>query len=107
MLTFQFGIENKIVDVTQVERYGPYTTVYGYFTDRITAVISGTEVWPYHNEITAVYCENTVRLRRHMKQFTVKIRIAVTIDLGREPIQCKYIIEYETPLVCDEIDDEL
>jgi hypothetical protein len=28
---------------TQVERYGPYAAVYGYFTDRITAV----------------YCENT------------------------------------------------
>jgi hypothetical protein len=31
---------------TQVERYGPYTTAYGYFTDRVTAVISGTEIRP-------------------------------------------------------------
>jgi hypothetical protein len=63
--------------------------VYGYFTDRITAVLSGTEIRPYHNEITArirlytvkmrprirgavLLCprlrENTVRLRRRMKQ---------------------------------------
>ncbi len=29
---------------TQIERYCPYTAVYGYFTDRITAVISGAEI---------------------------------------------------------------
>jgi hypothetical protein len=74
-------------------------SVYGHFTDPITAVISGTEIRPYHNEITAVYCENaasyTVPYYRAQdyeeirsvysavrSKFTVKIRIAGSIDLG-------------------------
>jgi hypothetical protein len=38
---------------TQVERYGPYT-----------AVISGAEIRPYHNEITGTY---TVKIRTHIR----------------------------------------
>jgi hypothetical protein len=66
------------VDIAQVERYGPYTAVYGHFTDRITAVISGAEIRRYHNVIT-------VRIRSVygavLSKFTVKIRIAESIDL--------------------------
>jgi hypothetical protein len=70
-------VKYKYCVASQVQRYGPYTAVYDYFADCITAVISGTEIRPYHNEVTAVYgvvllCQrlrkNTIHLRRRMKQ---------------------------------------
>jgi hypothetical protein len=88
---------------TQVERYGQYTAVYGHFTDRITAVISGTEIRPYHNKITVRIRPYTVKMRASytvpyycaqdyekirsvygaiLSKFTVKIRIAASTDLG-------------------------
>jgi hypothetical protein len=57
---------------THVERYGPYTAVYGYFTDRITAVILGTEIRLYHNEIT-------VRIRLYTVKIQPRIRCRVTV----------------------------
>jgi hypothetical protein len=87
--------QKKIETVTQVERYAPYTAVYGYFTDRITAVISGTEIRPYHYESTVrirlyivpYYCAQDYEKIRSVygavwSKFSVKIRIAVSIDLG-------------------------
>jgi hypothetical protein len=52
---------------TQVERYGPYTAVYDYFTDRITAVLSGTEIQLYHNKITARIRPYTVKMRPRIR----------------------------------------
>jgi hypothetical protein len=62
----------KLSESTQVERYGPYTAVYGYFTDRITVVISGTEIRPYHNEIT-------VRIRLYTMKIQPRIRCRITV----------------------------
>jgi hypothetical protein len=42
-------------------------SVYGHFTDRITAVISGTEIRPYHNEITARIRPYTVKMRPRIR----------------------------------------
>jgi hypothetical protein len=59
---------------TQVERYGPYTAVYGYFTTYKRTVYDrniGHRNTPYHNEITTLF-----------DAVTVKISIAVSIDLG-------------------------
>jgi hypothetical protein len=62
----------KLSESTQVERYGPYTAVYGYFMDRITVVISGTEIRPYHNEIT-------VRIRLYTMKIQPRIRCRITV----------------------------
>jgi hypothetical protein len=56
----------------QVERYGPYTAVHGYFTDRITAVTSGAEIRPYHNEIT-------VRIRLYTVKIQPRIQCRITV----------------------------
>jgi hypothetical protein len=52
---------------TQVERYGPYTAVYGHFTDRITAVISRAEIRRYHNVITVRIWPYTVKIRPRIR----------------------------------------
>ncbi len=44
-------------------RIRPYTTVYGYFTDRITAVISGTEIRSIYGRKLPVFSSFTVRKR--------------------------------------------
>jgi hypothetical protein len=57
------------------------TAVYGYFTDRITAVISGTEIRPYHNEITARIRLYTVKIQPHIRcRITALYYMCVYID---------------------------
>jgi hypothetical protein len=61
-ISFVSFLRSKVVDevleildrisTSQVERYGPYTAVYGHFNDRIKGGLR----------------ENTVRLRRRIKQ---------------------------------------
>jgi hypothetical protein len=68
---------------TQVERYGPYTAVYGHFTDRITAVYcenAASYTVPFYcaldyEKIRSVY-------GAVLSKFMVKIRIAESINLG-------------------------
>jgi hypothetical protein len=65
-ISFVSFLRSKVVDevleildrisTSQVERYGPYTAVYGHFTDRITVVISGAEI---RRRIKQIYGENT------------------------------------------------
>jgi hypothetical protein len=50
----------KKIKHAQVERCG-------HFTDRITAVISGTEIRPYHNEVTALIRPYTVKMRPRIR----------------------------------------
>jgi hypothetical protein len=69
-----YGFYNKIWiwKCSQVVPYGPYTAVYGHFTDRITAVISGTEIRRYHNVITVRIRPYTVKMRPRIRyRFTV------------------------------------
>jgi hypothetical protein len=65
------GLADALV-TAQVERYGPYTAVYGHFTDRITAVISGAEIRRYHNVIT-------VRIRPYTVKMWPRIRCRFTV----------------------------
>jgi hypothetical protein len=69
MILRKLRFDNKVIIFTNLRSND--TVRIRPFTVTLRTVLSGTEIRPYHSEITG-----------RIRLYTVKIRIAVSIDLG-------------------------